>query len=269
MCGDGFVFQGVEECDDGDDDNTDYCLVGCSLATCGDNIVQVGAEDCDDGNEDDGDECLTGCRLPHCGDGYLRRGVEECDDGNVLDTDDCVRGCLSARCGDGFVHSESEECDDANDARDDACLPGCIAARCGDNVVQTGVEDCDDGNLIDGDGCESDCTVCTTLSFDGVDDVVSIGRPDDFFYFGDISLDAWVRWDGPEAGRTWSVVVGHGTNNPVFRLQVNHDDGRVYFDTGADGRGPNAVLPAGRWVHVAAVSDGAARPAVLEWGAGR
>ena len=42
-CGDGFVQNGVEACDDGNGINTDGCLNNCVAATCGDGYVQVGA----------------------------------------------------------------------------------------------------------------------------------------------------------------------------------------------------------------------------------
>jgi cysteine-rich repeat protein len=45
-CGDGYV-EGSEACDDGNLDNTDGCLVGCVLPTCGDGYVEQGVEECD------------------------------------------------------------------------------------------------------------------------------------------------------------------------------------------------------------------------------
>ena len=53
-CGNGMVDIG-EQCDDGDLDNTDACLVGCVNAACGDGFVQAGVEQCDDGNVIGGD----------------------------------------------------------------------------------------------------------------------------------------------------------------------------------------------------------------------
>ena len=67
-CGDGFVQQGVEPCDDGDMDNTDACVSGCELAVCGDGFVQQNVEACDDGNLVQGDNCTNACALPVCGD---------------------------------------------------------------------------------------------------------------------------------------------------------------------------------------------------------
>ena len=39
---------------------------------CGGKIVQTG-EDCDDGNEDQTDSCRNDCTFPECGDGFAAR----------------------------------------------------------------------------------------------------------------------------------------------------------------------------------------------------
>jgi cysteine-rich repeat protein len=68
-------------------------------ATCGDGFVQEGVEECDDGNDDDTDSCPTTCANPTCGDGFLYEGIEECDDGNNVNGDGCASDCL-LECGD-------------------------------------------------------------------------------------------------------------------------------------------------------------------------
>ena len=35
------LYKGVEECDDGDNDNDDICLTTCKLATCGDGFIRA------------------------------------------------------------------------------------------------------------------------------------------------------------------------------------------------------------------------------------
>ncbi len=58
-CGNGALDEG-EECDEGDanaDDAT--CKSDCTLQVCGDGFVHAGVEDCDDGNDDDSDDCLS------------------------------------------------------------------------------------------------------------------------------------------------------------------------------------------------------------------
>jgi cysteine-rich repeat protein len=61
-CGNGNV-DGGEECDDGNDEETDDCLPTCSSATCGDGVVWEGVEECDDGNGVDDDACPNDCML--------------------------------------------------------------------------------------------------------------------------------------------------------------------------------------------------------------
>jgi cysteine-rich repeat protein len=83
-CGDGIHnTETSEACDDGNRLNIDACLDGlgghCRLATCGDGFVYLGVEQCDDGNTDTGDLCPAACRLARCGDGFILANVEECD----------------------------------------------------------------------------------------------------------------------------------------------------------------------------------------------
>ncbi len=204
-CGDS-ILQTLEECDDGDGNNSDqpnaHCRLTCRLASCGDGIIDVApvdgraAEECDDANSDSTDTCIQ-CRLAICGDGFLRDGVEACDDGNQNINDDCPDGvdgsCQPARCGDGLVKTfradptdSVEECDcgDTNpsgdpanpvacagvnsDAPNAACRQDCTASRCGDSVVDDNPaggglpEECDDGASNSDslpDACRLDCSL--------------------------------------------------------------------------------------------------------------
>ena len=67
-CGDGFLWMGMEGCDDGNVDDTDACpsgVGGCvAEAKCGDGFVEAGAEDCDDMNGEDLDACNNACASP-------------------------------------------------------------------------------------------------------------------------------------------------------------------------------------------------------------
>jgi cysteine-rich repeat protein len=120
-------------------------------------VVDPG-EQCDDGNDDDTDQCPSSCNLAYCGDGFTQAGVEECDDGNDDDTDGCIPVfCTEAYCGDGFVEEGVEECDDANEDDEDACPTTCTNAVCGDGFTWEGNEECDDGNMVDDDFCTNDC----------------------------------------------------------------------------------------------------------------
>ncbi|MEZ4299901.1 MAG: DUF4215 domain-containing protein [Polyangiaceae bacterium] len=166
VCGDKTLYEGVEECDDGNVTNTDDCLENCLAATCGDGFVHLTTlvsedpasvlEECDDANDDSTDNCTTACKKPVCGDGFVQ-DPEQCDDGNDIDNDGCPTNCKVPLCGDGFVDESTEECDDGNAIDTDACRNNCTAATCGDGVLQAGVEECDDGNLVAGDFCSPTC----------------------------------------------------------------------------------------------------------------
>jgi cysteine-rich repeat protein len=95
-CGDG-IFQAPEQCDDGNNVDSDGCSA-CLLDACGDgttnNVVQGHPfEVCDDGNNTDGDGCRSDCRgIEACGDNLLDIN-EQCDDNNNIDRDGCEANC--------------------------------------------------------------------------------------------------------------------------------------------------------------------------------
>jgi cysteine-rich repeat protein len=158
VCGNNNMEPG-EECDDGNDINTDACTNDCRLPYCGDGVVRGGVEQCDDANQSNNDDCLNSCEFARCGDGFVRSGVEECDDADDDNTDDCINDCFFAECGDGFVQAGIEECDDGNSSDTDNCISTCRNAYCGDGFLADVGEACDDGNMEDADECRNDCTL--------------------------------------------------------------------------------------------------------------
>ncbi len=72
---------------------------------CGDGILNPG-EQCDDGNEDNTDDCTMLCQPPTCGDGFINND-EECDDSGESAT--CDVDCSVATCGDGLLNLTSGE----------------------------------------------------------------------------------------------------------------------------------------------------------------
>ena len=153
QCGNGVV-EGGEECDDGNQVNTDACTNACLNKRCGDGYVQSG-EQCDDGNQNQNDACKNNCTNNVCGDQIVNPDTEECDDGNTVNNDGCTNLCKSPLCGDG-IKQTGEQCDDGNQVNNDACTNACENARCGDGITGPG-EQCDDGNQADGDGCSATC----------------------------------------------------------------------------------------------------------------
>lgn len=77
------------------DENNNNCPQDCE-PICGNTVVEMG-EDCDDGNDDNTDACVAMCKAATCGDTFLQTGVEECDDGNLTDNDGCSMGCKLPR----------------------------------------------------------------------------------------------------------------------------------------------------------------------------
>lgn len=91
-CGNGLV-EGSETCDDGNTENTDACTDACVLNVCGDDYVYAGVESCDAGSENGTacdaayggtcNFCTSSCQYrtesgSYCGDGELN-GTEFCD----------------------------------------------------------------------------------------------------------------------------------------------------------------------------------------------
>ncbi len=195
VCGDGQHVPPVEECDDGNAENSDACIIdipgdyACRQAICGDAYlwgIDCGpdCEECDDGllNSDTiADRCRENCRLPACGDNVKDTG-EECDGSSASGCDtgmcfpkghalECV--CMPW-CGNGIVEDwRGEECDTGQTdncathacyqmghANECTCIPGPF---CGNTLVE-GFEECDtDGSVCSsgvcyGAGTDNPCT---------------------------------------------------------------------------------------------------------------
>lgn len=154
VCGNGRV-DFKEQCDDGNQDNTDGCNVLCHFPVCGNGVLEKN-EECDDGNNTDGDGCNHRCDFERCGNKCLDF-MEQCDDGNLDPGDGCSPCCLFEVCANKVIDPK-EECDDGNLIDGDGCSRFCEIEICG-NGKTTPNEQCDDGNLIDGDCCSSKCII--------------------------------------------------------------------------------------------------------------
>ena len=95
FCGDHVEDPG-EECDYGrDNSNLGPCTLQCTKATCGDGLVWQGVEQCDLGpaNAKDYGGCTPSCEwAARCGDGNTDLGYEECDLGDLNGTGQEVDG---------------------------------------------------------------------------------------------------------------------------------------------------------------------------------
>lgn len=152
-CGNGGV-EGEEECDDGNQINTDDC-VACSVARCGDGYRQSGIEACDDGDGVNSDEytgeahCNATCKVifAYCGDGECQQEYESL-------TSCAQDGCVGV-CGNEVVEP-GEDCDTGGESV--GCDGDCSLVTCSDgDVNELAGEECDDGNRDDSDGCSNSC----------------------------------------------------------------------------------------------------------------
>jgi cysteine-rich repeat protein len=119
FCGDEIVNVGGETCDPPGATQTNGQLCRQDCTYCGDGTQQTN-EQCDDGNDVDTDDCRNDCTLPSCGDGILDPG-EQCDFA-VPGTEHCSETCQNIPyCGDGTVQPDiGEQCEPPNTATCDA-----------------------------------------------------------------------------------------------------------------------------------------------------
>ncbi|MBC8069747.1 MAG: DUF4215 domain-containing protein [Deltaproteobacteria bacterium] len=79
VCGNGLM-EGEEACDDGlDNIDTGACTSTCAVAACGDGFVQDAVEECDDSNTDDGDGCSATCMTEGAADSSGSGGADTTD----------------------------------------------------------------------------------------------------------------------------------------------------------------------------------------------
>jgi len=142
-CGNNFR-EGSEECDDGNQIDTDGCTHFCKYAVCGDKFVQAGKEECDDGNTTPGDGCSPACstetadpckdagkECPTTGLGECRKGTFACQSNKLV----CVAEKTAAAkdtCGNGLDDDCNGKVDDNNcPCSHDMCTEGVgLASGC-------------------------------------------------------------------------------------------------------------------------------------------
>ncbi len=115
-CGNGKLDEG-EECDDGNDWGGDGCTPLCKINVCGDGYKFVGVEECDDGDKNGFyDYCDVYCsgKSSYCGDGKVDVEHEECDTGNNVINERCSNCVLNKDfpktiCSDQILCSDASE----------------------------------------------------------------------------------------------------------------------------------------------------------------
>ena len=183
-CGDGFVNDPSEICDDGNLNTGDGCNAAC--------LLEVG-EPCTGDTDCASNLCNVAAMPPvcappvGCGNGVLEAG-EACDDGNNVNGDGCTAACQIE---DGNPCTANAEC--SSDVCDMTEAPPLCepAGFCGNGVLDV-PEGCDDGNTTAGDGCSDVClledgepcandaqcksTICDTIESDACEPANSCGN---------------------------------------------------------------------------------------------
>ncbi|CAK69833.1 unnamed protein product (macronuclear) [Paramecium tetraurelia] len=176
-CGDKYVLQQYEECDDGNLQPYDGCFE-CKFQCAEDcNICYLGQclLKCEDGYRFLNNRCLS-----ICGDQIVTK-EEDCDDGNKIQFDGCFDCKYSYSCPENCYECYQGICLKCNDQYQLLISNQCkLQLQCGDGLLQQ-QEECDDGNSEVLDGCK-DCLIeqnwiCTAMIRDSPSQCAFIQAP--------------------------------------------------------------------------------------------
>ncbi len=136
---------------------------------CGNGDVETG-EECDDGNDDDTDACVSGCRNAFCGDGFILAGTEDCEGASVtscatacgtVGTQSCV-ACRWAACAPPAEICNGLDDDCANGPDDGFSCVVAASTSCVASCGSTGTQSCSAA-------CEWEACVPPAETCDGTD----------------------------------------------------------------------------------------------------
>jgi polyhydroxybutyrate depolymerase len=134
VCGNG-VTESPEQCDDGNQDDTDGCTSLCEF-TCTDD------DGCDNGNVCDGIETCT--ERHTCVAGVTLKDGDPCGS-----TSTCIDGrCTKNICGDGRTQPD-EECDDGDQDDTNGCTSHCLFTCVPDDPSRECANDCNPESVCD------------------------------------------------------------------------------------------------------------------------
>ncbi|MBX7147805.1 DUF4215 domain-containing protein [bacterium] len=165
---------GINGVDEGfPDADGDHIGDACDAPDCGNGIKEE-PEDCDDGNDDNTDECLNNCTFPVpvipniCGDGVVG-DEEECDG-----TASCKEDCTLIVCGNSVVET-GEECDDGNKLNGDGCSSTCTTEETPDEPSENPDTPVEPTPAIDN---EADCLGAGGTWTPSIGDILDQGEAD-------------------------------------------------------------------------------------------
>lgn len=81
---DGYPTKKVRNCAENCSWEANWSSISCMQAgSCGNGLKDSEIEECDDGNSNNSDSCANNCKIAFCGDGYVRINYEQCDLGEL------------------------------------------------------------------------------------------------------------------------------------------------------------------------------------------
>jgi glucose/arabinose dehydrogenase/PKD repeat protein len=139
-------------------------------------------------------------------------------------------------------------------------LPGLVGAWGFDEPSGSAVFDTSgrgNGGAITGAARTTDGRVGSALSFDGIDDLVTVADANSIDLVSGMTLEAWVN---PTAlGSSWrTVLLKEQPGNLAYALYANDGEGRPtgHVAVPLDSRATGSPLPQNAWSHLAATYDG-------------
>lgn len=194
----------------------------------------------------------------------------ECDESDFCTDDDCVANlCVNTPIG-GCCHTVAD-CNDADFCTTDSC----VANVCDNDFITECCHDdpdCDDGNVCTVDDCPPGNLAA--LSFDGVDDHVTLGSAASLNNFGtgSFTIEGWFYTNGGNANLTGLVRFGRqgafpqiavqlsGSGAPFLAPAVSVETNTTGTQVDVNNAAPFTTVTPNAWHHFALIADRSTLP---------